>query len=41
MDAEKLSENKPQPVDENSCNLIDLDKAGLFLRILGENAEEV
>lgn len=38
MDAEKLSENKPQ--DENSCNLIDLYKAGLFLRTLGGNAEE-
>lgn len=41
MDAEKLSEHKPQSVDENSCNVVDLDKPGLFLRILGGNAEDV
>lgn len=41
MDAEKLSEHKPRSVDDNSCNLIDLHKSGLFLRILGSNAEEV
>lgn len=35
MDAEKLSEDKPHSVDENSCDVTDLDKPGLFLTILG------
>lgn len=36
MGAEKLSEHKPQPVDETSCNVTELEKPELFLRALGE-----